>query len=66
MGKDLSEANIVNNTTNNTVYNYGTINGDVTAAKYLTASENELDEHCTIRPNFEDSERESQDRKSVV
>lgn len=55
MDKDLSEFNVINNT----VYNYGTIIGDVTAAKYSTISENELEEHYTIRPNFKGSQRES-------
>ncbi len=47
------------NVTNNTVNIYGTVIGDVTAAKYSATSENELEEHYMIRPNFKDSQRES-------
>lgn len=59
MSKELSEADDINRTTNNTVNNYGTIIGNVTAAQYSVMSENVLKERYAIRPNFQDSERKS-------
>lgn len=66
MGKELNEVDIINETTNNTINNYGTIIGDVTAAQYSVKSENVSKEHYTIRPNFKDSERESHKILSLV
>lgn len=66
MSKELSEGNIINSTTNNTVNNYGTIIGNVTAAQHSVAQENALKEEYTIRPNFKDSERASHKKLNLA
>ena len=66
MSKELNEDNIINSTTNNTVNNYGTIIGNVTAAQHSITQENALNEQYTIRPNFKDSERASHKKLNLA
>lgn len=66
MSKELNEDNIINSTINNTVNNYGTIIGNVTAAQYSITQENALKEQYTIRPNFKDSERASHKKLNLA